>query len=634
MRQKIKDAYFWAADLPMLVYVVFAAVCAVSIYLVIFLPAKTIDFSYAGGNCIEKFTLFPTIHETVDDDYFEVTHGEYKQLGSIPIFSSETCVSPKQAPKPGTSTVASAPWGGFFAQKNFAVEVPGLPQANLSVFKKPIPTKKTIKIPLSQTDNLHEYEIVVDDKATECTPTSSAVVCDVSTLSLDQGAEYDYKLLRGFSGQKVRVSEGELETLPAIAVIGSSVSEGQIIYDKPANFTVETDKELHAAEAYLMQVDGDEETAVKGSLTYKDTKAIITPSEELTRNSDYIIRLVEAESLDGSSLAEPYQVRFTLSGGPAVASVSASTIKVGSNETIILTFDQELSDDVALSDLISFSGGTATINKKNATQATVKLRSLPKCQQFTITVKPGIVSKYGIAATEDWSFTGRTTCHSVSTIGSTRQGRSILSYSFGNSGPVTMFVGGLHGNESSSRKILDLWVNELEANPSRYSGKRVVIVPNVNADGLAAGTRNNSANVDLNRNFPTADWQADTESKNGILKGAGGTEPLSEPAAQALASYVEKMNPRLLLSFHAVGGVVIGDVGNISETYAATYAKLAGYRNTTGQSSQSTFNYNVTGSFEEWTVDNKGIPSMIVELTSYSSANFAGHKSALWAMLD
>lgn len=78
---------------------------------------------------------------------------------------------------------------------------------------------------------------------------------------------------------------------------------------------------------------------------------------------------------------------------------------------------------------------------------------------------------------------------------------------------------------------------------------------------------------------------------------------------------------------------MVGDGhGTYSGGKAAQYASLVGYRNATGQS--GTFDYSITGSFEDWTYRNVGIPSMVLELGSYSYHNFAHHRAAMWAMLD
>ena len=54
-----------------------------------------------------------------------------------------------------------------------------------------------------------------------------------------------------------------------------------------------------------------------------------------------------------------------------------------------------------------------------------------------------------------------------------------------------------------------------------------------------------------------------------------------------------------MLSYHAVGSLV-GDQGLLGR-FAAKYANMVGYRNATGQST-GTFDYDITGSYEDWTI--------------------------------
>jgi len=93
------------------------------------------------------------------------------------------------------------------------------------------------------------------------------------------------------------------------------------------------------------------------------------------------------------------------------------------------------------------------------------------------------------------------------------------------------------------------------------------------------------------------------------------------------------LHPRLLLSFHAVGSLVTGDPGGYSAGYAAKYASMVGYSDTT-YSSGGGFDYDITGAYETWTTTKQGIPSMVVELGSYGYYSFSHHQAALRAMLN
>src|SRR5205085_2090176 len=83
-------------------------------------------------------------------------------------------------------------------------------------------------------------------------------------------------------------------------------------------------------------------------------------------------------------------------------------------------------------------------------------------------------------------------------------GRPIAVYERGNAASPNrvLVVGCIHGTECAGIPV----VRRLLAAPSP-DGADLWLVPNLNPDGFARGTRQNARGVDLNRNFPS-EWRA------------------------------------------------------------------------------------------------------------------------------
>lgn len=601
----------------------------IALYALNFFIPKQVTFSYAGQTCYDRLTLFPQLQNSNDTAY-AVTFEESVRVGSVDIASGKTCFEPKTAPGEKSTIVGTAPFDGPIARTLYNVSTTKAPSAQLANVKKQVPSTKPLLIPMDGGDVIHDYMLTTEGKTADCAAKSDQLACDVPSMKLEQGKQYEFALQRSFKGKDGQnIGTGAFETLKAVVITDGTVKPDQTLFTRPKTLTFTADKPIAAATAEI-KIDGK---PVELTQTIEASTLALNLKEELPREKPVELTIATLEATDGSTLVEPYKVAFKTSGGPKVAGVSVGATGVGQSAAIVLTFDQPLSKTNDIVPFVTFAGGQATVQKRSDTQVVVQLNGLPLCQAFTITAKAGIPSEHDLPSAAPWNFTSRTTCYQTSTYGTSLKGRALTAYIFGSSGPVTMYVGGIHGSEPSSTSLMRAWLTELEANPAKYAGKRIVIVPAINPDGLAVGSRTNSRGVNLNRNFPTDNWSKSIKDTDGTHASGGGETPLSEPEAAALAKLTTSYRPRLLLSFHAVGSLAIGDPGGISAGYAAKYASMVGYRDGTYQTS-SNFDYNVTGGYEDWTYRNQGIPSIVVELSSYTSVSYSGHYKALWAMLD
>jgi protein MpaA len=124
-----------------------------------------------------------------------------------------------------------------------------------------------------------------------------------------------------------------------------------------------------------------------------------------------------------------------------------------------------------------------------------------------------------------------------------------------------LVVGCIHGNEPAGVAIA-----ERLAHMSPPQGLDLWIVPVLNPDGLAARTRGNAHDVDLNRNFPWR-WQH--------LTGPfySGRRPLSEPESRLAARLIRRLKPRASIWFHQHKDVVDESGGSL--TVERRFAALA-----------------------------------------------------------
>lgn len=133
--------------------------------------------------------------------------------------------------------------------------------------------------------------------------------------------------------------------------------------------------------------------------------------------------------------------------------------------------------------------------------------------------------------------------------------------------PPAIVFGALHGDEPATALQAQRLIEELVERPP---GRETWIIPAVNVDGLLAGTKNNARDVDLNRNFASANWTA--AHAGGYHPGA---TPESEPETQALTALIDKVGAERLISLHATFKVMNWD--GRGRELAEEMGRLAGY---------------------------------------------------------
>ena len=127
-----------------------------------------------------------------------------------------------------------------------------------------------------------------------------------------------------------------------------------------------------------------------------------------------------------------------------------------------------------------------------------------------------------------------------------------------------LVIGAIHGDELSSASVALHWIRLAEETSAPWSQAiHWRFIPALNPDGLLATppSRVNARGVDLNRNFPTPNWQRDAgvywekRTRKDPRRWPGPT-PLSEPESRYLHEEMQSFKPNLIVSIHAPYGVL------------------------------------------------------------------------------
>ncbi len=124
-----------------------------------------------------------------------------------------------------------------------------------------------------------------------------------------------------------------------------------------------------------------------------------------------------------------------------------------------------------------------------------------------------------------------------------------------------LLIGGIHGDEKTATAVVFKWLETMQKNKVQEFHWRVA--PLVNPDGLLANkaTRVNARGVDLNRNFPTPDWDKEAlqywrlKTKSDPRRYPGKT-PVSEPESKWILDTIKSFKPDVIISVHAPFGVL------------------------------------------------------------------------------
>ncbi len=173
-----------------------------------------------------------------------------------------------------------------------------------------------------------------------------------------------------------------------------------------------------------------------------------------------------------------------------------------------------------------------------------------------------------------------------------------------------LIIAGTHGDENAAVATLSAAMRTL---PDTLRRHHVILA--VNPDGCQLGLRANVNGVDLNRNFPAANWQAgDTvyrwnsvaDARDVLL--STGNAPASEPETAALCQLIHRIRPRWVVSWHE-------PLACIDDPHHSQLASWLAEQ--TGLPVVSSVGYATPGSFGSWCAD-LSLPCITAEMPAIS----------------
>lgn len=216
----------------------------------------------------------------------------------------------------------------------------------------------------------------------------------------------------------------------------------------------------------------------------------------------------------------------------------------------------------------------------------------------------------------------------------TKNGRPLIYWVCGeNKENTTLLLSTVHGDEITPVYYglrMVLWTKD---EPDLCANYRVVVAPLVNPDGAlkAKPTRTNDNGIDLNRNFPTEDfeefaikrWKKEYKSDPRRYPGVKGA---SEVETQFQMWLIDEFKPNKILTVHSPLGFFDydGPEDSVIQSFTKDYLKSCerlrlAVKKASGNYNFLKFGY-FTGSLGHFSGKEKGVPTLTLELPSIDSA--------------
>lgn len=179
------------------------------------------------------------------------------------------------------------------------------------------------------------------------------------------------------------------------------------------------------------------------------------------------------------------------------------------------------------------------------------------------------------------------------------QGRPLRATTLGTGPRQALWIGGIHGDEREGEVATAELPAAFLAVPGAAEKVTLTILEDANPDGSALGVRWNANAVDLNRNYPAANYRPERRF---------GREPLSQPESRALHDLILTVQPHVVLVVHSWRGDHFVNFDGPAEELAAVFAAASGYRVRASEEIHPT-----PGSLGSWVGRDLRIPILTLE---------------------
>ncbi len=160
-----------------------------------------------------------------------------------------------------------------------------------------------------------------------------------------------------------------------------------------------------------------------------------------------------------------------------------------------------------------------------------------------------------------------------------------------------LVIGVFHGDEPQG----EYFIKEFLKIPKNTFKNSITYIPRLNSNN----ERKNPNGVDLNRNYPTANWELSDKNSNYF----GGCTPASEIETKTIIKLIEKTNFDAIITIHAPFKIV-----NFDGPKEKTKPLAQIISNITGYPVQEDIGYPTAGSFGTYAGVEKQIPTITIEV--------------------